>query len=155
MKLTNHKQVDSWLIDNTVFYYSIIILMWDHLDWAGYGLLCVLGVWLSSEGLERSAGSLESKPSPKQRDICPGLEGFHASGRPHDLDHPGLPAGWGSQRVNPTQMDPSPALEHTHEGTHTCARIRMEADVKCGCAGREKIKNTVHSELTLRNPLTW
>lgn len=46
----------------------------------------------------------------EQRDICPGLEGFHASGRPDDLVPPGLPAGRGSQQVNLTQMDP----QHQH-----------------------------------------
>lgn len=44
----------------------------------------------------------------EQRDICPGLEGFHASGRPDDLGPPGLPAERGSQRVKLTQMDPPP-----------------------------------------------
>lgn len=57
----------------------------------------------------------------EQKDICPGLEGFHASGRPDDLGPPGLPAGRGSQRVNLTQMDPHAIAEHTHGATHTCA----------------------------------
>ena len=55
---------------------------------------------------------------PEQRDICPGLEGFHASGRPDDLSPAGLPAERGSQRVNLTQMDPHVNTEHTHAGTH-------------------------------------
>lgn len=55
---------------------------------------------------------------PEQRDICPGLEGFHASGRPDDLGPAGLPAERGSQRVNLTQMDPHVDTEHTHAGTH-------------------------------------
>lgn len=55
---------------------------------------------------------------PEQRDICPGLEGFHASGRPDDLGPAGLPAERGSQQVNLTQMDPHVNIEHTHGGTH-------------------------------------
>lgn len=62
----------------------------------------------------------------EQRDICPGLEGFHASGRPDDLGPPGLPAERGSQRVNLTQMDPHADTEHTHtrRNTHVHAHIR-------------------------------
>lgn len=58
---------------------------------------------------------------PEQRDICPALEGFHASGRPDDLGPPGLPAARGSQRVNLTQMDPHVGTEHTPRHSHTRA----------------------------------
>lgn len=81
------------------------------------------GLW-GRGGLRRS----------EQRDICPGLEGFHASGRPDDLGPAGLPAERGSQRVNLTQMDPNVHTEHTH--THTrermCERthVRVQTDVR-------------------------
>lgn len=57
----------------------------------------------------------------EQKDICPGLEGFHASGRPHDLGPLRLPAARRSPRVNLTQMDPHPAL-NTHGQTRMHVR---------------------------------
>lgn len=68
----------------------------------------------------------------EQRDICPGLEGFHASGRPDDLGPAGLPAERGSQRVNLTQMDPHVHTEHTHTQGRMCERthVRVQTDVR-------------------------
>lgn len=79
------------------------------------------GLW-GRGGLRRS----------EQRDICPGLEGFHASGRPDDLGPAGLPAERGSQRVNLTQMDPHVHTEHTHTRERMCERthVRVQTDVR-------------------------
>lgn len=69
--------------------------------------------------------SLKAEPGAEQRDICPGLEGFHASGRPDDLGPLGLPAGRGSLRVNLTQMDPDAALNtHIKKRTHVRSHIQ-------------------------------
>lgn len=81
----------------------------------------------------------------EQRDICPGLEGFHASGPLHDLGPPRLPAVQRSPRVNLTQMDPHPALNTHMESVHEYEG--PEADAGVDFAG-------AHSELTLRKPLT-
>lgn len=85
----------------------------------------------------------------EQRDICPGLEGFHASGRPDDLGPLGLPAGRGSRRVNLTQMDPHASSEHTHGETHIHMRTHICEDrCKCGHIGAKTHLDTGENKRT-------